>query len=126
MDNTTIIGQGSFTASSYGLSNPNPGNAETSNSVAAYIQIPSNADWMIVRNWTQFGDVGTDAAYFNGTADAAVGIEFFWQRGMAAGSAICKYYSNTSAVLNGDTITSGGFTLYDPSGQSMGAQPLSR
>jgi hypothetical protein len=124
MDNTTIIGQGYFTASSIGLANPDPGNAEVGQSNPAYIQIPSNADWMTVRNWTQFGTAGTDAAYLNGTANAFVGVEFFWQRGMAAGSAICKYYTNTAAVITGDTIISGGFTLYDPSGQSVGAQPL--
>ena len=77
MDNTTIIGQGYFTASSIGLANPDPGNAEVGQSNPAYIQIPSNADWMTVRNWTQFGTAGTDAAYLNGTANAFVGVEFF-------------------------------------------------
>jgi hypothetical protein len=124
MDNTTIIGQGSFVASSIGLANPNPGHATTSNSIAAYIQIPSNADWMVVRNWTQFGTASSaGGTYFNGVANAYTGVEYYWQRGMAAGSAIAKYYSAAQAI-SGDTIVSGGFTLYDPSGQSQGAQPL--
>jgi len=124
MDNTTIIGQGIFTANSIGLANPNPGNAEIGQSNPAYIQIPSNADWISVRNLTNSGVEGTDEAYFNGTADAAVGLEFYWQRGMAAGSAIVKFYDTATQALWGDTITTGGFTLYDPSGQSVGAQPL--
>ena len=90
----TILGQGSFTASSTGLSNPNPGNATTSNSIAAYVQIPSNADWMRVFNYTRSGVAGTNAAYFNGTNNAFVGVEYQWQRGMAAGSAIVRYYAN--------------------------------
>jgi hypothetical protein len=124
MDNTTIIGQGYFNASSSGLSNPNPGNATISNSVAAYIQIPSNADWVSVFNWTKSGVVGTNAAYFNGTNNAYVGLEHFWQRGMAAGSARVRFYNNATQAVWGDTVTAGGFTLYDPSGQSTGSLPL--
>lgn len=125
MDNTTIIGQGSFTASSAGLANPNPGNATVGQANAAYIQIPSNADWMVVRNFTQFGTAGNDGAYFNGTANASTGLEYYWQRGMAAGSAIVKYYTDDGlTTISGDTIVAGGFTLYDPSGQSIGSQPL--
>jgi hypothetical protein len=123
MDNTTIIGQGKFVANSYGLANPNPGNAEISNANAALIQIPAGADWISVRNFTQSAVAGTNAAYFNGTANADVGIEFFWQRGMAAGSSIVKFYNNGTQAIWGDTITSGGFTLYDPSGTTTGAQP---
>lgn len=115
----TILSQGSFVASSVGLSNPNPGNAEVGQSNAAYIQIPSNADWMIVRNATQSGTAGTSGAYFNGVANAYPGVEYYWQRGMPVGAAIVKYYGNGSAVINGDTFAAGGgFTLYDPSGQS--------
>ena len=123
MDNTTIIGQGSFTASSAGLANPNAGNASVGQANAAYIQIPSNADWMVVRNFTQFGTVGNSGGYFNGTANADTGVEYFWQRGMAAGTGIVKYYANSAATVTGDILLSGGFTLYDPSGQSLGAQP---
>jgi hypothetical protein len=124
MDNTTIIGQGTFVASSLNLSNPNAGNASVGQANPAYIQIPSNADWMVVRNFTQFGTAGNSGGYFNGTANADTGIEYFWQRGMAAGTGIVKYYANSGSVMHGDTLLSGGFTLYDPSGQSLGAQPL--
>jgi len=123
MDNTTIIGQGSFTASSTGLTNPNAGNASVGQANAAYIQIPSNADWMMVRNYTQFGTAGNSGGYFNGTANADTAVEYYWQRGMAAGTGIVKYYANAGSVMHADTLLSGGFTLYDPSGQSAGAQP---
>lgn len=85
--------------------------------VPQFIQIPSNADWMRVFNYTA---MGTD-----GGANAA-GVEFYWQRGMAAGTGIVKYKNNVVGVdlLQGDTMVSGGFTLYDPSGQSQGALPL--
>jgi hypothetical protein len=98
----TILGQGSFVAGA--------------SIVPVTVAIPSNADWMKVYNYTQYG---TDAAGATGT-----GVEFIWQRGMAAGTGIVKYKINTTAVtlLQGDTLVSGGFTLYDPSGQSSGAQ----
>lgn len=97
----TILGQGTFTAP-----------ATIANMVIA---IPSGVDWLSVRNYTQAGTVGgTNAA----------GNEFYWQRGMAAGTGMVKYYSDGSAALNGDTLVSGGFTLYDPSGSTPGALPL--
>jgi hypothetical protein len=122
----TILGQGSFLASSTNLSNPNAGNASRGQANQTIIQIPSGADWLSVRNYTQYGTVGANGgAYFNGTANANVGIEFFWQRGMAAGTGIVNAYkASASAVLSGDTLVSGGFTLYDPSGQDSGAQPV--
>jgi hypothetical protein len=83
--------------------------------VPVAINIPSGVDWLKVVNYTQKGTVG---------GAGAVGNEFYWQRGMAAGSAVVSYYSNGSTVLNGDTLVSGGFTLYDPSGQTQGALPL--
>lgn len=101
----TILGQGTFTVAT-GVP-------------AKIVQIPSGADWMKVVNFTQFGTAGV-------AAPNTRGIEFFWQRGMAAGSAIVKFYSNagTTQALQGDTITSGGFTLYDPSGQTAGSQAI--
>lgn len=120
----TIIGQGTFVANSTGLTNPNVGVASISQANAQIIAIPSGVDWLCVRNYTQFGTVGTTGAYFNGTANASNGVEFYWQRGMAPGTGIVKYKGAASAVLDGDTFVSGGFTLYDPSGQTNGAQPL--
>lgn len=98
----TIIGQGTFTA--------------PATIVNQIIQIPSNADWMRVYNYTQLGNIGTPAA--------ATGLEFFWQRGMTAGTGIVHYGANSVKTLSADTLVSGGFTLYDPSGQSAGAQPI--
>lgn len=120
----TILGQGTFVASSANLANPDPGVAVTGQANPTIIQIPSNADWVRVFNYTQFGTAGNDGAYFNGTANAYPGVEFYWQRGMAAGTGIAKYYTDAAQGINGDTFVSGGFTLYDPSGQSVGAQPL--
>ncbi len=120
----TILGQGSFIANSTGLSNPNSGNASVGQSNAQIIVIPSGVDWLRVFNYTQFGTVSAaGGAYFNGTANADVGIEFWWQRGMAPGTGIVKY-KHSGAVVSADTLVSGGFTLYDPSGQSAGALPL--
>ncbi len=120
----TILGQGTFVASSSNLTNPNAGNASIGQANPAVIAIPSGADWVRVYNYTQFGTVGTTGAYFNGTANASNGAEFYWQRGMAPGTGIVKYKGAASAVLDGDTLVSGGFTLYDPSGQTAGSYPL--
>jgi len=121
----TIIGQGTFVASSAGLSNPNAGNASYSNAIPAVIQIPSGADWVYVYNYTQFGTVGSAAgAYFNGTANGSEGIEFYWQRPMANGTGLAKYHAAASEVMSSDTFVSGGFTLYDPSGQDQNALPI--
>lgn len=83
--------------------------------VPRIIAVPSNVDWIEVRNYTRQGTIGGANAF---------GFEYFWQRGMAAGSALVKYYANGGAVVTGDLITAGGFTLFDPSGQSQGALPL--
>jgi hypothetical protein len=81
------------------------------------IQIPSNADFMWVKNFTQYGNIGTPAT--------ATGFNFYWQRGMAPGAAIVEYGANGVRTISADTIPSGGFTLYDPSGQSgANAAPL--
>lgn len=97
----TIIGQGTFVVP-----------ATVVNQVIA---VPSGVDWLSVVNYTRQGTVGGAAAF---------GFRYYWQRGMAAGSALVEYYANGGAVVTGDLITAGGFTLYDPSGQTAGAQPL--
>jgi hypothetical protein len=100
----TIICQGSFVA--------------PATIVPQIINIPSGVDWMRVINYTQKGIVG---------AAGHVGNEFYWQRGMAAGTGVVSYYANGSTALVGDTfdaVSGGGFTLYDPSGQTSGALPL--
>jgi hypothetical protein len=82
---------------------------------AQYLNIPSNVDWMKVYNYTNAAKVG---------AATGLGWEYYWQRGMAVDTAMVKFYANGTAVMMGDTLVSGGFTLYDPSGQSASALPL--
>lgn len=115
----TILQQGTFLAGTTGLTNPNAGNASIGSANPTIIKIPANADWVKVYNFTKFGAAGTNGAYFQGTANAAVGLEFYWQRGMADGTAIVKYKANASAALAADTMVTGGFTLYDPSGNPI-------
>lgn len=119
----TILGQGSFSAS-YASANPNPGSATNQAGDSKIIQIPSGVDWIKVYNYTKAGAAGLNTVYFNGTNNAFAGVEFYWQRGMAAGTGMVKYKANTTSVLNQDTLVSGGFTLYDPSGQTAGALPI--
>ncbi len=119
----TIIGQGTFSAA-YTSANPNPGSASNQAGSAKVIAIPSGVDWIKVYNYTKAGAAGLNSVYFGGTANAFAGFEFYWQRGMAAGTGMVKYKANTTSVVNQDTMVSGGFTLYDPSGQTQGALPL--
>ncbi len=119
----TILGQGTFTASSYALTNPNAGFASVGTANPQVILVPSGADWVKVYNFTRAGANGTNAAYFLGTNNAFVGTEFYWQRGMAPGTAFVKYKSNAASTLNQDTLVTGGFTIYDPSAQTPGSQP---
>lgn len=79
------------------------------------VVVPAGVDWMWVYNYTQFG---TD-----GGADP-FGFRYYWQRGMAPGTGTVEYKSNGAATVNADTLLSGGFTLYDPSGQTPGALAL--
>jgi hypothetical protein len=118
-----IIGQGSFSAS-YSSANPNPGSASNQAGAQQIIQIPSGVDWIKVYNYTKAGQNGLSSVYFNGTANAFAGYEFYWQRGMAAGTGMVKYKANGAATVDQDTLIAGGFTLYDPSGQTPGALPL--
>jgi hypothetical protein len=116
----TILGQGTFTANMSGLTNPNAGNVSVSNANPTVIQIPSNADWVRVYDYSSYGLNGlAGSAYFNGTANAYIGISWYWQRGMAAGTGIVNYKAAASAVISGDTLLTGGFTLYDPSGNPL-------
>jgi hypothetical protein len=119
----TIIGQGTFNAF-YTNANPNPGSASNQAANQQIIVIPSGADWVKVYNYTKAGANGLTSVYFNGTANASVGTEFYWQRGMAAGTGMVYYKGATTAAIDQDTLVSGGFTLYDPSGQTAGALPI--
>jgi hypothetical protein len=116
----TIIGQGTFTAFAPSA-NPNPGNASNSVANAITIAIPSGADWMRVYNYYYAGHNGINTIYFNGTANATSGVEYYWQRGFANGTGVVKYKANGSAAISEDVFTTGGFSLYDPSGQDPNA-----
>jgi hypothetical protein len=98
----TILGQGSFVV--------------PSTIVNQVIAIPSGVDWMNVYNYTQYGAIGTPTAN--------TGLKYYWQRGMAPGTGIVEYGASTFQTLSADTLASGGFTLYDPSGQTSGALPF--
>ncbi len=80
----------------------------TSTGVNTNIAIRSDVDFMWVYNYT--------------TASAAggAGCQFYWQRGMDAGTGLV--YSKTAAVhaLELDNMTSGGFTLFDTSLYTVG------
>lgn len=93
----TILSQGNFVA--------------PTTIIPVYIPIPSGADFMHVKNYTQYG---------NGSV-AYAGVDFYWQRGMAPGTGIVQLM-NSSSTLLGDTLVSGGFTLYDPTGLTPGSQ----
>lgn len=95
MDNT-IIQQGRFTSAG----------------LAVELQIRSDIDWMEVINYT--------------IADAdqttAVGVKYYWQRGMAADTGIEYLKSNAAAAANlVDAMASGGFTLLDTSESPLSA-----
>jgi hypothetical protein len=97
----TILSQGTFAAS-------NPVANQT-------VVVPSNADWMKVYNYTQAGTA----------AGGNYGFEYYWQRGMAAGTGMVKYTTVAGyPLVNIDTLVSGGFTLYNPSGTDPLAQPI--
>ena len=113
----TILGQGQFFANTSGLANPTPGVASVSSGNPVIIPVPSGVDWIAVRNFTRRGQAGV-------AAPGSLGFEFFWQRGMPAGSAMASYKQAPGNASAEDNILSGGFTLYDPSGQTAGAQAL--
>ncbi len=98
----TILGQGSFVSSALNS--------------AVVVAIPSGVDWMYVYNYTL---AGTD-----GGAAPSLGFQFYWQRGMAPDTGMVWYKENASPIVSADTLVSGGFTLYDPSGNTQGAIPL--
>jgi hypothetical protein len=88
MDNT-IIQQGRF----------------TSTGEAVELQIRSDVDWMKVINYTVADD---------DTQTTAVGVEYYWQRGMPADGGI--EYKKSDAANAAQLVTalaSGGFTLLD-------------
>jgi hypothetical protein len=74
------------------------------------VQIPSNADFMQVVNYTKLGVVGTANI---------IAVKSYWQRGMAVGTGVIDFHTNTTAAITSSTYTSGGFTLVDTSGNPL-------
>lgn len=95
----TIIGQGSFT--------------QGATATDQVIAIPSGVDWMYTYNKTAI-DAGT----------ASKGVKFYWQRGFPAAYAVEYQTNGAGNATFVRSQTTGGFTLYDPSGQTSGALPL--
>lgn len=87
--------------------------AQGSTAVSKYVKIRQDADWMKVLNFT--------IADANQTT--AVGVEYFWQRGMAQGRGIIYKKSNAANAANlTDVMDSpAGFFLVDSSVQTPGA-----
>jgi hypothetical protein len=112
----TILCQGTFRT---------PGSNTTNNSIAngapMIVQIPSNADFMWVYDYSQFGVVGTSGATLNGVA-ASTAMRWYWQRGMPAGQAMVEYKGNGTNSSQADVLLTGGFTLYDPSNPNITPQ----
>jgi len=88
--NGTIIQQGRF----------------TSDGTTTEIQVRSDIDWMEVLNYTI-----ADAAQ-----TTAIGVKYYWQRGMAVDTGIEYKKSNAANAADlVDAMASGGFTLLDTS-----------
>ena len=88
MDNT-IIQQGRF----------------TSTGALQYIPLRADVDWMKIYNQTVAA---------NNNTTSAVGVEYYWQRGMAAGTGIEYRKSNAANASQLTTwMATGGFTTYN-------------
>ena len=95
MDNT-IVQQGRF----------------TSTGSARALEIRSDVDWMIVYNYTQALAAQT----------TPVGVKYYWQRGMPAGSKWTTFKSNAAnATQLEQVVATSGFTLVDTSVNVLGA-----
>lgn len=85
----------------------------TSDGSVKRLAIRSDVDWIEVINYT--------VADANQTT--AIGVQYYWQRGMAAGTGIEYKKSNAANAANlTDAMASGGFTLLDTSDETPGAE----
>ena len=83
----------------------------TSTGTTQIIPIRSDVDWMEIYNYTVAGANQT----------TAIGVQYYWQRGMAAGTGIEYLKSNAAAAANlTQALASGGFTLIDTSASPLG------
>lgn len=84
----------------------------TSDGTSVTLDIRSDVDWMSVINFTVADD---------DTQTTAIGVEYFWQRGMATDTGIeYKKSSAANAAQLTTALASGGFTLLDTSDQTPG------
>lgn len=82
-----------------------------------YLPIPSGIDFIRMYNTTKLGTLGDGTNFY--------GVEMTWQRESPIGFATVKYYkTNGTTAESGDYINSGGFTLWDPTGQDPFGLPL--
>lgn len=82
----------------------------TSTGASQIIDIPQQADWMIVYNYTNAAAQGNDS------------VKFYWQRGMDDGTGIRFFKSGGADTLNLLTLASpNGFTAVDTSANPLAA-----
>lgn len=72
------------------------------------LSIRSDLDWMYVYNYTNASAQGDDS------------VQFYWQRGMAAGTGLRYFKDGASNNLNMLNMGSDGFTLIDTSSNPLG------
>lgn len=92
--NGTIINAGSF----------------VSDGSAKILQIRSDLDYMNVVNYTSIATPANNAGY-----------QYYWQRGMAAGTGIRYAFTGAQPAVTIATMTSNGFTLVNSSADPIGA-----
>lgn len=95
MSYNTIIEQGSFIA--------------PATIVNKVIPCRIDPDWIEVWNYTQFG-----------TSTQYAGVKYYWQKGMAQGTALAEYHAAATSVTNSYLMTSGGIFVLDTSSQIPG------
>ena len=83
----------------------------TSTGAAKLLNIPSGVNWMEVMNYTQLATQQSTGR----------GVKFFWQQGMNPGTGVIYTKTNSTDVLNGNVMASGGFTPYSGASPSIGA-----
>ncbi len=75
---------------------------------AKILVLRSDVDYLHVYNQSRTAGVAVP-----GTPDASTGLQFYWQRGMAAGTGFEWQENAASTAVNQIWMTSGGFTLID-------------
>lgn len=84
----------------------------TSDGTAKDLNIRSDVDWMTVYNYTQAATQATPG----------VGVQYYWQRGMATDTGIEYVKADGADTLTMVTLSSGGFSLLDTTSQTPGAE----